>query len=349
MAKLEDTTPTAEELQVLGEKLGYSAEDVAVLTPEERRELMAEDEGAGDAGEGKPATRVGEEAVTEDADDLEGRGYARAETDPEMPHARQRATPTEEEQATARAAQEATAAATTEAARKAAEGKPAEVTEPTEASDNDEDAERPFVVRMPVPKARNYDAELEAVAKKFEDGEITTADHTRQVAEISRAQAHAEFVAGYNENAESQGWERQQQFFLSRHPEYNYEKNPVRFGALDAALKALGRTEPNIDNWTALKKAHAMVEKELGKAPTAEASAVLAKPAAEAKPAAAPRKPDLRAVPKTLAHVPAAAEIATEGNDRFAMIDKLDGLEQEAAIAQLSDRELDEYLRRTAA
>jgi hypothetical protein len=169
------------------------------------------------------------------------------------------------------------------------------------------------------------------------------------VAEISRAQAHADFVTQFNEQAETQGWERQQTVFLNRHKEYDFKTNPVRFAALDGALKAIGRAEPTLDNWAALQKAHQMVEKELGAAKVAPPPA----PAVDPVPAPAPKpaaraKPDLSLVPQTLAHVPSAAE-HEDGNDRFAVIDKLEGLAQETAIAQLSERDLDEYLRRATA
>jgi len=350
MAKLEDTTPTAEELSGLAEKFGYTPEEVDVLTPTERAEMLAEGE-EGTTAAGAPNAAPGE-GVLEDADELENRGYANRETDARMPHARE-AEPKAAEAAPAKV--DSPAAKVDEPAKPAADPAAAAAAEPAPAAaaaeaTTDEDGEDPFVVKLAVPATRDYKAELEAVATEFEKGDITTVEHTTRVAEIAKAQAHADFVTDFNAQAETQGWERQQRVFLGQHKEYDFKTNPVRFSALDGALKAIGRTEPTLGNWAALQKAHSMVEKELGaaKAP-APAPAVDPAPAADPKPKPAARaKPDLSLVPQTLANVPSAAD-HEDGGDKFAFIDKLNGLDQERAIANLSERELDQYLQRASA
>jgi len=92
-------------------------------------------------------------------------------------------------------------------------------------------------------------------------------------------------------------------------------------------------------------------------APAAPAPAPTAAPAAGA-PAAAPaaakpsqaeaeaaRRPDLSRVPPTLANTPAAADATITGN-KFAHVDSMSRMDQEKAVASMTDAELNEYLNK---
>lgn len=112
--------------------------------------------------------------------------------------------------------------------------------------------------------------------------------------------------------------------------------------ALDSAVKAF-------------KAAHGVASAPAAPAPAPAAPA--AAPAA-ATPAAAPagtrptqaqaeaeRKPDLSKLPPTLANTPAAADANVAGN-KFAHVDAMSRMDQEKAVAAMSDAELNEYLSR---
>ena len=66
-------------------------------------------------------------------------------------------------------------------------------------------------------------------------------------------------------------------------------------------------------------------------------------PKVETKPKES-RKPDLSMVPKSLAHLPAAEMQQTGDVDEFAHIDRLNGVEQEKAIARMSESERERFM-----
>lgn len=345
--ELELVEPTPEEVAKLTE-LGYSRAEMDILSPEERASFLDED-----AGDATPSAKSD--------------GYA-TPTEGKMPH--------EEAPLETKTGDEPEAGVTEdiddeseEDDQKAASKEPATeavVGEPDDEPDGDvEDPaaetqrdRRTFVPRMPAPEARDFDAELNAIdvkkqdlIKKWGGGDMSDEDYAtetsrvdRETQQIIRAQTRAELAADFNTQAQTDLWTQQQEEFLEENPDYQPVKGKVnaRFVLLDATVKQMA---------TDSKYAHrsgAYVLREAKKAVEAEFGVAKGEPAP--KPAAPARaKPDLRAVPKTLAHVPAASDDSNANpDDEFAHIDNLDGIDQERAIAALTPEKQDAYLRYSA-
>lgn len=105
--------------------------------------------------------------------------------------------------------------------------------------------------------------------------------------------------------------------------------------ALDSAVKAF-------------KAAHGVAASPAPAAAAAPAASAPAAAPAAAKPtqaeAEAARKPDLSRLPPTLANTPAAADATITGN-KFAHVDAMSRMDQEKAVASMTDAELSEYLK----
>ena len=126
--------------------------------------------------------------------------------------------------------------------------------------------------------------------------------------------------------------------------EASFTRTQALSAALDAQVKRLAGDEANEDKpqeWF-LEEAHKRVARAFN----------LTKPAA-VQPADDPmkaalnkRRPDLKAVPSTIAHLPnAGGEDASVGEGKFADLDKMNGLDLERAIARMSTEEQQEYAR----
>lgn len=103
---------------------------------------------------------------------------------------------------------------------------------------------------------------------------------------------------------------------------------------------------------TAFKASRGVASAPLASATATSAASAVRTPAASpaaAKPtqaeAEAARKADLSKLPPTLANTPAAADASITGN-KFAHIDNMGRMDQEKAVAAMSDAELNEYLDR---
>lgn len=362
MAQLEDTTPTAEELSALKEKMGYTPEEVALLTPEERAELMADDGALAPVVEGEEAEPVETKKTA--------RGDADLVDDTGMPHAEA----PEVKKPEAKAAADAVTPEAKEAAEAAAAAKDAEAKAAAEAEGKKEGEEattedtgrRDRPLRIPLEADRDFDAEMAAVdaktaklMKEWGDGDITNEEYAQRDAAlrresnaIIREQAEASVSAKINQQAAADMWQTQQDEFLEENPGYAPpEKGKVnaRFSALNEYVKTLARdpvNEHKSGRWH-LNEAKRLVEAEFGPVGGKPAAKDAPKPAEAPKPPER-KKPDLKAVPTTLAHVPSASDPDTGGSE-FDHIDNLEGIEQERAIARLSPERLDAYLRRDAA
>lgn len=363
MVKLADTTPTEEELSGLAEKLGYTYDDVAVLTPEERAELLEE----GEPGQTEPVAKKPKEKDDEGNDrrNKQTRHDPDEAKDKRLPHQRERlkAPPADDDDADGNVVDPPQP--------KPAAKKPEAHAAPANNPDDDDDDAEPdgpssFLPTMDAPEAKDYEAEYTkierdkaAITQKWNDGDCSTTEYSdtiakldRQIRQLARDEQRSEDAARFNENNAKRLWAQQQVDFLVDHSEYDRDLNPARFGALDQAVRSVGGKHPDWSGTRVLREAHKMVQAEFGAKASADAPA---KPAAEDKPvdkpnAKGPRaQPNLKLIPKTLVEVPAAADPDEFATDRFTHIDNLDGLAQEEAIARLTDSELAEYLRTRAA
>ena len=201
----------------------------------------------------------------------------------------------------------------------------------------------PFVAKMPVGEAVDYDAKLADLSKRFEDGEVSTAEYNAELTHILSDKIQQEQAARFNEAVEKQLWERAKEDFFGANEQY--KKSAVLFGALGAAIGQIEKdaAEGKIARPSGsklLSDAHAIVMREFGQVP----------PAASAKPKATTSRvgqpPDLASVPTTLAAVPSAQEPDT-GTDRFAELDRLaetDATEWERRLAAMSPQDQAAYL-----
>jgi len=178
-------------------------------------------------------------------------------------------------------------------------------------------------------KFKNGDLDIDEyeLAKDAVVAQEMTLRDQKTKADISAEQKDQEGKARWN-------WEQDRFFRDSANAIY---QDKYLLAAFDAAVRDLGG-DPKCANWEGhqfLQEADKIIRSRFN-APKAEAPAVPA-----AKPES--RKPDLRAVPKTLSNLP-AAEIAQTGEvDEFAHIDRLTGVAYEHAVARLSDAERERF------
>jgi hypothetical protein len=285
----------------------YTAEELAAAGLTEGEMSALQDEG--DSGE--EPTRAGDE-------DEGHHSLADRSDDRSMPHA--------EEAATEPEALAPDATAKTEAAP--AQQPPADIEPPVE---------RDRMPQLQAPELKDWSALRADLSKRYEEGEITNAQFTNELSDLVKQETTAELRVSFNQEMAAQRWQEQQDNFMAANR--NYATNPIAYQALNAAVNAVSLDPVNakLTGDQILQKAHEQVMEAFGM-PAAKTQAKQP----EATPAR--KTPDLRQVPKTLAHLPMAAA-EDMGNDRFSEIDKLDGLDQERAIARLSDADRDQYLR----
>lgn len=140
-----------------------------------------------------------------------------------------------------------------------------------------------------------------------------------------------EIAARAAEHHAAHAWEAAQIAFFGANEAYRTD--PLRYAALDAAVKAVA-SEPETDGkdlgWI-LNEAKDRVEKAFGGAPHTPSNS---------PPARRDVPPD---IPPTLGGLPAAGANSTS-KDGFAHLESLTGLELEMALARMSDAEQAAYL-----
>lgn len=233
-------------------------------------------------------------------------------------------------------------------------------------------------------KLTAIEADRAAIYATFDEGDLTAAELRTKLAEIDtqardlQAQKiKAEIAADQAAQTSAQRWEWEVSRFMRsqakegveyrldvaekaveaarkggdaakiEEAESSYTRTQALSAALDAQVKRLAGDEANEDKpseWF-LEEAHRRVARafNLGKPATPAAGG---KPADPVKAAIASRKPDLKAVPSTIAHLPnAGGADDTVGEGKFADLDNLSGLDLERAIARMSPDEQQEYAR----
>jgi hypothetical protein len=207
--------------------------------------------------------------------------------------------------------------------------------------DGDDDAEPQ--TPMHIAPVDEYDAKIKgfsdqkaALRQKLNDGEIDIEQYeaqkdavVEQENDLKNAQRDYENEVRRREAEGMDEWNKQQARFFKDEANQIYANNRLLNVALDTAVKDLANDPANANRsgkWF-LAEADRLVRAAMGIKPDS---------AADKKPAAKPsRKPDLSVIPKTLASLPAADSTET-GNDEFAYLDNLEGMDLERALAQMS-------------
>jgi hypothetical protein len=327
------------------EEIAALADDEAGADPSETI-TDAEDEGDPDAGEEGAEEGDADGKDKPEADALAAEG---ADAAPEPAKTVPEAT-TQPDAAAAAAAEEHDVAANTAPA----EADPDEIPEDVDAAiwlNKVADKER----------VKEVDAALDALAAKFDDGEMTAQEYRQQQRQLQDKRddlRSAVEQATFHETAANQTWTKACREFMKDNP--MYAKQGPLSSMLDAEVrriqnayidKGLNYLDPGI-----LTRAETNVRKsaaellgvqiegkgEKPKPDAAEAAAKQAPTPAQPKPAAAQRKE--HPVP-TLSAVPVAGEEAI-GNGEFAWLDRLadsDPLKYEAEMKKLETKDPEKY------
>jgi hypothetical protein len=214
-----------------------------------------------------------------------------------------------------------------------------------EAEENSTDSENKtgagFVYEPATAAAVDFSKQLEELSDKFEKGEIGTKEFAVEMNRISVAQAKAETAAETAKEIRAQRWDWSQKEFFKAMPEFGTNadgvpKDPIMFAALDAQLKML-YADPEKRGYSELeylREAGKLVRERFNIANPSDNVT----PIKDGKRGNALQKAK---IPKTLADTPTAAE---NDSDEFASLDKMSGLELEAALAQLSPAKQKKYL-----
>jgi hypothetical protein len=193
-------------------------------------------------------------------------------------------------------------------------------------------------------KRTQLDTDAASLADKFDEGEITFAEYQKQqraidseLRSLDRAELKAELAAEAAQSQSQQTWEVVAQSFVADHPAIS--KNATMWNSFDSVLRGItaeiiakggqpGRRE--------LEKAYKQWSEDLGITNT---------DAKETKQQ--PKTKKQIEVPPTLGKVPAATQNDTD-DGKYAHLDRLadsDSIAFEAALKKMSDSERDEYLR----
>lgn len=207
-------------------------------------------------------------------------------------------------------------------------------------------------------KKADADRRAGELRAKFKAGEIEVEEYEAQRATIDderdalrRAEIKAEISREMNEQSLENQWRQaiERQIAEATKPEHggiDYSKDAEKMGDLDGFVRSLGARPENADkpmDWF-LAEAHRRVLALHGITPAAAPAAAPAQDGAAAVAAAVDkRKPPTAAVPPTVAHVPGSDGPGDMGGDEFADLDRLEGVELEAALSRLSPAQREKY------
>lgn len=194
-----------------------------------------------------------------------------------------------------------------------------------------------------------YDAALADLKQQAQDGTIDMFDYADKIADLKAdfkaAQAVAQFAQQANTATADQKWQYAQDVFKSVHPEY---QTPAMWGALDGMVRQLANDPEaqKLSDIGFLSLAHEKVQEALGLNKPAPASTPAQSPASQATqpPERAPAlERDKDKIPPSLGGLPAAQ--SSQPQDEFADLDKLTGMDYEAAVAAMERSDPAKYQR----
>lgn len=188
---------------------------------------------------------------------------------------------------------------------------------------------------------------LEDLRARFKAGEIEVDEYetqrdaaTNELRSLERAEIKAEIAQEMTHQSAEAQWASaiRRQFDAAKTAGVDYDTDEGKRGDLDTFVRALGAKPENADksmDWF-MAEAHKRVLALHDIRPAAAPAA--------AKTSAPSRKPPIDAVVPSLTNVPGSNSADDVGNDEFADIDKLDGLELEAALSRLTPAQRDKYV-----
>ena len=184
--------------------------------------------------------------------------------------------------------------------------------------------------------------------QRFQEGDLEVSEYVAELSKITEqrdalmaAKIKAEISNEMEEQASAREWQQAVHRFLDRvakSEQVDYRTDAARARDLDTFVKVLANDPENAQQsseWF-LQEAHKLVNARRGGTVTATKD--------DPRPRPAPRKPDLKAVPKTLAHVP-GSDGPGDVSDEFGNVDALDGLDLESAIARMTPAQREKYAR----
>lgn len=181
-------------------------------------------------------------------------------------------------------------------------------------------------VQPVVQQQPDFAAMLADLDQKFEDGELSMAQYLSQRDALNEQRIALRMRSEIYEATREQNWQAANTKFFSEHPDYSAEKSRLRFVAMQVAVEDIAAENSGLSDLDLLLKAKEKVDAEFG----------IKKP--EAKPEA--NKPlrvvsDRSKAPPSLRDIPAAAASDTGGGE-FSHLEKLSGIDLEAAVARMS-------------
>lgn len=261
---------------------------------------------------------------------------------------------------------DAAAAKDDEAKGDAKAGESAEAATADDDEDDDEPAQK-FAPRYKVELPEDFADQVKALdkselalAKKFKAGEMEAEEFIAEQKALAgkrgalqKLQDKAETFEELNKQSAEQEWQHSIHTFMRKVKKVDgidYQKDTEKQADFDTFVKALAAKPENANkdyDWF-LSTAHKRVKVLHGIADKVETKGkeegkADAKPDAKAAAKAA-RKPNLAAIPKTLAHVP-GGDGPGDVNDEFVELDKLDGIEYEQALARMTPAQREKYLK----
>lgn len=188
--------------------------------------------------------------------------------------------------------------------------------------------EPPAQMKLPDDLSDSFKDRLKALTAKFDDGEIELADLLDGRDRINRDIYNAEVQVAEQNKAATVWKTAQDEFFASND---HYMKDEKRYASLDVCVKAVAASADNLSLPEILAKAKVMEEAMNG---VVKVVAVKEKGPKSLRPSA-----------PNLGDLPASAANDTASSGEFAHMDKLTGMEYEAALSAMSEAKRDRYMQ----
>lgn len=206
----------------------------------------------------------------------------------------------------------------------------------------------PFAPKYVAPEVTEeaFKTALSDLRQRRANGEIDDADYIDAVTDLKAEYAVAKFAQANNEATASQQWSYAVEAFKAVHPEY---QNPAMLGALDGMVRSLAQSDDakGLNNIQFLSLADEKVKEALGLGKPKDALPSSGPETPPATPQAPERKPALERekdkIPPSLGSLPAAQ--SNQPEDEFADLNKMTGMEQEAAVAAMQKADPAKYQR----
>lgn len=310
------------------------ADDLDLLTPEERAGMEDEDlvDATDDAG--KAAEKSDDDHDEDDDDEDDGGNGDEEEDDDEG----------DDDQDEGQGQQD--------------EGTPKDGEEEEGQPDTEDDADvrfRPQIIQPPADaeeRMRDIERRENELAEKFDEGDITSKEFQAQNRALATEREalnweirKAELSQQQAQEFEANAWQADVRAFLKDHPEIR--KNELMWTSFDLAVRKITGSEEfqNLSNRKQLEKAHQVWADQLGLSSTQADNRDKPQGKSGAKPVKQKRE-----IPPTLARVP-AADVQDTDDGKYGLINRLyessnphDVAKAEDMLAKMSPEEQDRYL-----